>query len=325
MARTPLSPQPLSKTLTPLAGVLLGCALLPALTVAAEAPQTTADEMIDTTRRSVRSTAEWLARGVDSWFGDRPFSEGGQVTDGRISLGILHRQDEGNSVSLRFNARFRLPNLERRAYVFVGRDNPRELITDKPGALARQQRLLTDSNADQRVVAGFGLSLHEAVDFRVGFRGGLKPYAQARYRKPWQLGPRDLLELRETVFWSIDDHLGSTTALSWEHAVSSTTAVRWLSSATITQVVRHFDWSTSLGAYRAFGDQRLASAEWLMSGQQGTGVNVADYGWQLRWEQPIHRSGLLGEVLVGHFWPRKDAASERGRAWALGGTLKMRF
>ncbi len=308
-----------------MAAALLAGMLLPAAAAAAEPPPSATDEVLDTTRRSVRSTAEWLARGVDSWFGDRPFSDGGQVSDGRISLGVLHRQDEGSSVSLRFNARFRLPNLERRAYFFVGRDNPREVITDKPGALARQQRLLTDSNADQRVVAGFGLSLHEAVDFRLGFRGGLKPYAQARYRKPWQLTPRDLLELRETVFWSVDDHFGSTTALSWERAVSSTTAVRWLSAATITQAVRHFDWSTSLGAYRAFGNQRLGSVEWLMSGQQGTGVTVADYGWQLKWEQPIHRSGLLGEVVVGHFWPRKDASSERERAWAIGATVKMRF
>jgi len=46
---------------------------------------------------------------------------------------------------------------------------------------------------------------------------------------------------------------------------------------------------------------------------------------QTRWEQPVCRNWLLGEILVGHFWPRKDAMSERGRAWAAGSSLKMRF
>lgn len=285
----------------------------------------TTDQVLEATRRSVRSSAEWLARGVDSWFGDRPFKDGGQVSDGRLSLGYLHRQDDGSSVTLRFNARFRLPNLEQRAYVFVGRDNPREVITDKPGAFSRQQRLLTETRNDQRFLAGLGLSLHDRVDLRVGFRGGLKPYAQARYRQPFVLGPRDIVDFRQTLFWTVDDHFGSTTALSWEHALSSNLALRWLNAATITQEKPKFDWSTSIGAYRAFPQQRLLSLELLLNGLQGSGVNVADYGVQAKWEQPVHKDWLIGELIVGHFWPRQDAASERTKAWALGAGLKLKF
>jgi len=39
-----------------------------------------ADNVLEGTRRSVRSTAVWLASGVDSWFGDKPFAEGGEVS-----------------------------------------------------------------------------------------------------------------------------------------------------------------------------------------------------------------------------------------------------
>ncbi|MBW6494761.1 MAG: hypothetical protein K0B16_09460 [Burkholderiaceae bacterium] len=42
---------------------------------------------LESARRSVRSAAEWLASGVNSWFGDRPFKEaGGKVSDGRFGL-----------------------------------------------------------------------------------------------------------------------------------------------------------------------------------------------------------------------------------------------
>jgi len=273
----------------------------------------------------VRSTAEWLARGVDGWFGDQPFEDGGKVSDGRLSVGLLHRQDEGSSLNVRFNARWRLPNAEKSAYLFIGRDNPRDVVTDKPGTFSRQQRLLPQGADDRSFIAGFGLSPTDAIGLRVGFRGGLKPYVQARYSKPWALDDRRLLEFRQTVFWTVDDHVGATAALSYEQALSSTLAARWLNSVTVTQVVKKIEWSTSLGAFKSLGDQRLLTLELLANGQQDSGVGVSDYGLQSRWEQPLGRDWLLGELVLGHFWPRPDALSPRGRAWAIGTTLKLKF
>jgi len=309
-----------------LAALTLCC--MPWAALAADEPEAASPEVaeaLENTRRSVRSSTEWLARGVDGWFGNKPFSQGGKVSDGLLGLTLLTRQHEKADFSLRFNARVRLPNLEDRAYLFLGRDDRREVISDKPDAFSRQQRLLPENPADRAFFAGIGLLAHESLQFRLGLRGGLKPYAQARYKKPWQLGPADLVEFRETLFWSLDERLGSTTALSYEHAFSATLAMRWLNAATITQRSKKFEWSSGLGAYRSFGDQRLLSLEALCNGQQGSGVAVSDYGLQVKWEQPVHKDWLLGELLVGHFWPRPDALSPRGRAWALGGSLKMKF
>ena len=35
------------------------------------------DSSVEAARTAVRSASEWLASGVDSWFGSKPFSEGG--------------------------------------------------------------------------------------------------------------------------------------------------------------------------------------------------------------------------------------------------------
>lgn len=282
-------------------------------------------ELMETTRDSARATAEWLARGVDSWFGDKPFREGGQVTDGRLSLSLYKRQDDKFKLGLRFNARFRLPNLEERTYLFIGRDNEREIVTDKPGGLSRQDRLLSDTAGARSFFAGFGRDVNDAVDFRLGVRGGLKPYAQVRYRQLWRLSERDLAEFRETLFWTLQDRFGSTTVGSYEHNFSGSLIARWLNAATITQKNRKVEWSSSLGAYKAFGNQRLLSLEALASGTQGSGVGVSDYGVQTKWEQPIYRDWMLGEILVGHFRPKQDAITERSRAWAIGTRLKLRF
>lgn len=282
------------------------------------------EPILERTRRTVRSTTEWLARGVDSWFGDKPFEEGGSVTNGRLSVGFLQRQGENDDVNVRLNARFRLPNVQERSYFFVGRDNEQEVVADTPGAFSRQDRLLTETPEERSFFAGLGVALRRYFDLRIGFHG-FKPYGQVRYRRPWNLSQRDLVEFRQTFFWRLHDHFGSTTALSYEHAVSSTLAVRWLNATTITQRTERFDWSSIVGGYKAFPGDRLLSLELIAIGRQGTGVLLSDVGIQTKWLQPVYRDWLFGELTVGHFWPRPDEASERTKAWAVGAAVTMRF
>lgn len=284
-----------------------------------------ADDALQSARRSVRSTAEWLARGVDSWFGDIPFSEGGKVTNGQLTLRLQQRQGESPEFDVRFNARFWLPNVENKGYLFIGRDDPRQYIVDRPDAVARRQPLARPSTLDGSFFAGFGARLRESVDLRIGIRGGLKPYAQARWEHEWTLGPGDTIDFRESLFWTPGERFGSTTALSYEHLFSPTLAGRWLNAATISQKSKNFEWSSSLGLYKSLGHQRLLTLEALALGVQNAPVTVSDYGLQVRWGQPLHKDWLLGELVVGHFWPRPDALRERRRAWGLGASLMLRF
>ena len=292
---------------------------------AAAPPTLPAAQIIETARASVRATTIWLARGVDSWFGDRPFEDGGQVSNGQFELSVLKRRGESADWGLRINARFALPNIDRLGYVFVGRDNERELITDRPGALSRRDQLQVSRPRDNAFFAGLGRALDDRFDLRVGVRGAFKPYAQARFHQHWQLGASDQADFRQTLFWTVDDRLGSTTAVSFDHTLSPSLGLRWLAATTVTQALPKFVWASSLGAYQSFGGQRLLSLETLVNGQQGTGVDALDYGVQARWEQPVYQDWLLGGIVVGHFWPRPDVHSARRGAWALGANLKMRF
>lgn len=307
----------------------LSAALAPSRAPAATPPAPEAplevQEALDTTRATVRETALWLARGVDSWFGDRPFEQGGSVSDGVLSVGLLRRPPDGLKAQVRFNARFRLPNLQERAYLFVGRDDTREVIRDQPGSLTRRQRLQAESPDDNRFFAGLGIALRESTDLRVGFRGGIKPYLQLRWRRPVPLGPDRLAELRQTFFWTVDDHLGSTTAASVEQLLGPDLALRWLGSLTYTQDAARWEGATSVGAYRHFGAQRQLALEVLATAAQHTGVTFTDYGLRATWRQPLHHDWLLGELLLGHFWPRADASVAREPGWAVGGTLFLKF
>ena len=281
---------------------------------------------VESARETVRSAAEWLASGVDSWFGTRPFSEGGKVSDGQISLNLYSRQDQGGDSSVRFNARFNLPNVEAKTYLFTGRDNWQGLITDKPAAFSTKQQLLQSDTAETRAVfAGFGRAVNDSVDARIGLQDGLKLFAQGRFRRLWMPTENDEFEFSQTVFLTGQDHLGSSTTFSIQHQFSPALVGRWLNAVTVTQADPNAEWSGSLGAYRSMGQQRLLSLEILASSKQNTGLSLTDYGVQVRWEQPVDHDRLIGEVIVGHFWPQSVVAGERTTAWALGTGLKMRF
>jgi hypothetical protein len=65
--------------------------------------------------------------------------------------------------------------------------------------------------------------------------------------------------------------------------------------------------------------------EILASSKQDAGVSLTDYGVQVRWQQPVDHDKLIGEIVVGHFWPQSADAGARSTAWALGAGLKMSF
>ena len=48
-------------------------------------------ELAESARASVRATTIWVASGVDSWFGDRPFAREGKVTNGQLDIGLVKR------------------------------------------------------------------------------------------------------------------------------------------------------------------------------------------------------------------------------------------
>jgi hypothetical protein len=283
------------------------------------------DAAIALTRKQARNSLEWLARGVDGWFGDIPFSQGGQVSDGELGWNRYKRQDLPATSGLRFKARFRLPNLAAVPYAFVGNDDRQDIVTDRPDTFSRQQQLQRGDKRDSAFFAGFGAALLNTVDLRLGFRSGLKPYAQARYRHRWQWGPADRIEFRETVFYSVADRLGTTTALSFEHAITPTLALRWMHTLTATKASKDTAWSNSAGIYQSFGDERLLSFEALFDGVIGNPVTIPNYGLQARWSQPLYKDHLIGDIAIGHFWPRADASSPRTQAWAMGTGLRLKF
>jgi len=283
------------------------------------------DSVLVGSREALRSLTEQVASEVDSWFGDKPFREGGKVS-GSLGLKALVRQGDSPDMSLRFRARVNLPNLKDKGYLFFGRENERELVVDQPETFTRRELLLEERpRNEQTVFAGFGYRILDALDLRAGLRRAYKPYVQARYRRDFGVTERDVFNFRETVFWNTDDGVGSTTALNFAHAYTPTLALRWQNAGTISQDSDGMEWSSSLGLFKQLEAMRTVSFDGIVRGATAADSDLKEYGVRLTWEQPIYRDWTFIEVSVGHFWPKGEAESGRSREWSLGVGVELRF
>ncbi len=282
--------------------------------------------VLEASRQGLRQASEWAARNIDGWFGDLPFEQGGKISRGRLRLRTVWREPDDFDVNLRFRLRMTLPNLENKAHVLIGRENDRDWVRDRPMTVMEQQRLLRENKKDDETFfAGIGLEWLDTIRLSLGLRDLYKPYVKARYTREWQIDERNQLEFNETGFWALDDGFGTTTTIDYEHALSSLLSVRWLNSGTVSEEDEGLDWYSSLGLYRVFAKQRLLSGEILADGETGKDVAVQEYGILVKWRQPVYRDWLLGELSLGHYWEREDAASQREAKWALGMGVQMNF
>jgi len=290
------------------------------------APEESDDiRVLTAARAGLHGSAFWLVENVDGWFGEKPFEEEGRVS-GSLRIRGLYREDDGFSTDVRYRLRVQMPNVSETAYLFIGRDNEEELVRDESSAFARSQLLLPESRSeDQTFFAGIGYFLRDNLDLRLGVRGGYKVFAQARYRKIWWLTDDANLEFRQTLFLAVDQGLGTTSALDYAYALTPRTAFRWRNSATISTETDGAEWSTSLGLFQAFDRQRQLSAEVLAGGETDARVPTREYGVRGIWSQPVYRDWMLGELILGHFWPRDDDDPERERSWAVGLGVEIRF
>ena len=282
-------------------------------------------KVLTAARTGLHGSAYWLVENVDGWFGERPFEEGGRVS-GSLRVRGLYREDDGFSNDVRYRLRVQMPNVSETAYIFLGRDNEEELVRDESGTFARSQLLLPESGSDdQTFFAGIGYLLRDNLDLRLGVRSGYKLFAQARYRKIWWLTDDANLEFRQTLFLAVDQGLGTTSALDYAYALTPRTAFRWRNSVTLSTETDGAGWSTSLGLFQAFGRERKLSLEVLAGGETDAPVPTREYGVRSIWSQPVYRDWVVGELILGHFWPREDDDLERDRTWAAGLGVEMQF
>lgn len=266
----------------------------------------------------------------DGMFGSARFDDDYQSTNGSLSAGALWDQRDGWDPTVRFRLRMKLPQLNDRFNVFIGRVDREEHVTelrDDFDALPRQ----FGRQEDDAVLLGLGYSQPARgagqVDFDVGTELDfpLDPYVKARYRVTLPLFERNVLRLRETVFWQQSERAGATTRFDLERLLDEKFLVRWTGSATLTQNTDGVRWLSSATLFQTLGARRALAYQLQASGETRREVPLEEYGFRLIFRRRIFRDWLFLELQSSISWPRKTLLETRDRNLGVGAAVEMMF
>lgn len=266
----------------------------------------------------------------DGFFGNARFDDEYQATYGSIVVGALWDERDQWDPSLRFKVRLRLPQLSERFNAFIGRVDPEEQVTelrDDFDSLPRQ----FGRRDDDAVLFGLGYSQpgrgggYFDSDIGVKLDFPMDPYVKGRYRLALPFLQRNMLRLRETIFWQDSEGLGTTTRVDLERLLAEQWLVRWTGSGTLTENTEGIRWFSNATLYQNLGSNRALAYQAGISGESDRDVAVADYGLRVIYRQRIHREWLFLELRSSLTWPRETPLEHREPNWGAGVGLELLF
>jgi hypothetical protein len=271
----------------------------------------------------------------DGLFGDERAITERDATYGYVQPKLDYNEEDGIDPDARFRGNFNFPVADRRFNALLGRNDDDD---DQHGSDSSQSDgpgddQLPDSfrEADDDWLVGLGYSpvrgARRRIDFDAGveLRSPIDVFAQGRYRRHWFLSERDLIRLRQTVFWRTDDGLGTRLNLDFERVLSGPFVARWRSGATYAQELEGVEWFEELTLFQRL-DLKTALAYVLNAdGATDAEVPVKNYGFELIYRRNILREWLFLELRPGIDWRRREVEDDRELEPVMSVGLQINF
>jgi len=285
------------------------------------------DRMQSALYRSMCSTAAWF----DGFFGSARFDDEYQATHGSLAVGALWDERDHWDPSVRFRVQVELPQLSDRFSGFIGKVDADEFVTEQRDDFDTLPRQF-GREVDDKVLFGLGYSEarghggHFDASVGTSLESPGEPYGKVTYRIALPLLSRNLLRLRESVFWEEDERLGATTRFDLERLFTDDMLGRWTGSATFTQETEGVRWFSQLTLYQNLHNGRALSYQVGITAETDRDVPITDYGLRVIYRRSIFdREWLFLELRSSMTWPRENLLEKRQANLGAGIALEMMF
>jgi len=298
------------------------------------------DKLQERLYRMTCTPSSWF----DGLFGNDRFEDEYQNTHGHVTLGGLWDQRTGFHRVTRAKVRVYFPNLSDRFNAFVGRIDEDQFFqqsndssTDSGSGGGESPPTTVDTpeafgrNIDDSTLLGLGynepLKKHGSFDGDVGVRVRfpLDPYVRGSYRYAVPVGERNLLRLRETIFWQETQRFGTTTRVDWDRVLTDNFFTRWTGSGTFSQETVGMQWYSTLTLYQVLRHKRALAYELKSYGATDGEVALNNYGVTFIYRRSAWRDWLWIELRTGIDWPRDSLVEKRTSNLNAGLTFELRY
>ncbi len=272
------------------------------------------------------SSASWF----DGLFGNSRYDEEYRSTYGSLTTGALWSERKSWQEIVRFRAKLALPQMNKRLHAFIGRVDRDDYISE---AEPQVYGLPDDFNRNSSEQTLLGIGYNEPLKKRGSFDTStgvritfpLDPYVKGSYRYARPIGERNLIRLRETLFWQHSEEFGVTSRVDWDRVIGEQNLMRYTASGTYSQVSEGLRWFANVTLFHFVSTHRAFAYEAFLNGSTDHVIPLTDYGAFVVYRQLIWRDWLLLELRGGVDWPR-DLPIERRRSNLNGGlAFELRF
>jgi hypothetical protein len=269
----------------------------------------------------------------DGLFGDERAITERDATYGYVQPKLDYNEEDGVDPDARFRGKINLPVANRRFNALVGRNDD----DDERGSRSNQSESGAEDlpgsfqDADDDWLVGLGYSpvrgARKRLDFDAGveIRSPIDVFVQGRYRRHWFLSQRDLIRLRETLFWRTDDGFGTRLNLDFERVLSGPYVARFRSSATWAQEIEGVEWFEELTLFQRLNAKTALAYVLNADGATDAEVPVKNYGFELIWRRNILREWLFIELRPGIDWRRREIEDDRELQPVMSVGLQINF
>lgn len=267
------------------------------------------DIWIDKMRRGVYRTVCATSRWFDGFYGDQPLIDEYRSTYGRLGVGIEVVEEEGVDFDDRFEARFPLPQFERRLEAFVGRYDEDDFVEGRERSFDSLPETFDDTDSEWLLGLGYNPARGERGDFEldlgvdVGFP--MDPFVRALWTTEYPIGEVHLLRFRQVGFWRNSDGLGTTSQIAVERALRPRLLVRWFGIGTVAEKIRGIEWYSSLTLYQRFDLDRAISYQVDVHGESDAPVAVEEWALNARYRHRMWRDWFFLDLRAHLQWPKE--------------------
>jgi len=272
------------------------------------------------------SSVSWF----DGLFGSRQFEDEYRATHGTITVGGLWSQHSGFDKTLRFRGRFYFPQITQNFNAFIGRADRNDFVDESRSELFDLPNQF-NTGLDDSVFVGLGfnekMKKRGSFDLDAGVRlsDPIDPYVKGSYRYSRPMGEKDLIRLRETIFWQQREGFGTSLLLEWNHVFNRDNLLRWTNSGLFSENSIGMRWYSDLNLYHLVNTERAIAFQVFASGNTLYEVPLANYGTAVIFRQLVWRKWLYLELRTGVDWPRDFLGEERKLNPNVALSFEMRF
>ncbi len=276
--------------------------------------------------RSTCGSANWF----DGFFGDERIEGEREGASGKLAAFAQWSEAEDWDLDGRFRVKFNLPHMDKRIEALAARWQEDEYVAGT-GETTDPLPVAFSDLGDADWLLGLGYSPIRGDRQRLSFSAGVDldtpvdPFAKADFRRHWFFPSEWMARWRQTLFWTDNVGVGTTSRLDLDRRVGPRLMLRNTVRGTFSDSTEGVDWYGGITLFQDILHGRALAYQTWIRGSTDAPVTVKDYGLKVRYRQRFLRDWLFAEASAGMTWVRPDRSLQRESSWGAGIGFEMLY